>query len=255
MKIVFLGTGAAEGIPSMGCACSHCRRAKREGGRLQRDRSAILVEFSGYRLLIDTPPRVRQLLGQYDITHINGVFLTHEHYDHSGGLNEFQYWPKPFDLITPSVVYDKLKRHEWGETLPEIAFYLPCRLGVCMPFDSFSLLPFQVEHTVPTFGLALYHENKKVVFASDSGPYFSRYARCLVRDADLLVINTPFFSQPDRFDHIDVQQALEVKDELRPQTLVLTHINHHNKPHDELEAFVSQYENVEVAYDGLVLTV
>jgi phosphoribosyl 1,2-cyclic phosphodiesterase len=37
--------------------------------------------------------------------------------------------------------------------------------------------------------------------------------------------------------------------------LVLTHINHNNMPHDELDAYVSQYPGVVVAYDGMSLEV
>jgi hypothetical protein len=35
--------------------------------------------------------------------------------------------------------------------------------------------------------------------------------------------------------------------------LILTHINHNNRPHDELEEYVSQFPGVIVAYDGLGL--
>ena len=37
--------------------------------------------------------------------------------------------------------------------------------------------------------------------------------------------------------------------------LVLTHINHHNKPYDELEAYVAEFEGVTVAYDGMAIEV
>ena len=68
MEILFLGTGAAEGIPSMGCTCTHCQRARQQGGQLRRDRSALLIRLASYHLLIDTPPYVRHLLEQHAIT-------------------------------------------------------------------------------------------------------------------------------------------------------------------------------------------
>jgi len=208
-----------------------------------------LVQLESYNLLIDTPPRVRKLLDQNAITHIDGIFLTHEHYDHAAGLNEFRYWPQRVDLLTTPAVYRRVQRREWGERLPEVAFYLPCRLGIALHFDGFFLVPFQVEHPVPTYGLALFEGGHKVIIASDTGPYLSHYARCLIEGADLFIVNTPFF-QSERSDHLDVQQALALKERVHMKRLILTHINHNNKPHDELEEYVSQYPGVEVAYDG-----
>jgi len=37
--------------------------------------------------------------------------------------------------------------------------------------------------------------------------------------------------------------------------LILTHFNHYNRPHDELEEYVRQFEGVEVAYDGMEVEV
>jgi phosphoribosyl 1,2-cyclic phosphate phosphodiesterase len=250
MEIWFLGTGSAEGIPSIGCMCPHCQRARQEGGKLRRERSAIFVKLPGYNLLIDTPPRVRRLLDLHGITQIDGIFLTHEHFDHANGLSEFRYWPKRLDLLAVPTVYERLRRQEWGEQLPEIAFHLPCRPGVALHFQGFFLVPFQVVHPVPTYGLAIFEGRSKVVFTSDTGPYLSRYARCLIADADALIVNAPFFHAPKRSDHIDVQQALALREQVHVHRLILTHINHHNKPHDELEDFVQRDSEAEVAYDG-----
>ncbi len=254
MEILFLGTGSAEGIPRIGCTCAHCQRARAEGGKLRRERSAILVKLPDYNLLVDTPPRVRRLLDAHGITQLDGIYLTHAHYDHSGGLNEFRYWPGRLDLIATPDVYRSVRQREWGERLPEIAFHLPCLPGATLHFGAFHLVPFQVVHTVPTYGLALFEGGHKVVLTSDTGVRFSRYARLLIEGADVLITNTPFF-RSDREDHLDVERALRLKEALRVKRLILTHINHDNKPHDELAAHVSTHRGVEVAYDGFALEV
>jgi ribonuclease BN (tRNA processing enzyme) len=46
-------------------------------------------------------------------------------------------------------------------------------------------------------------------------------------------------------------EAIELKEEIGVRQLILTHINHNNRPHDELEEYVSQYPGVIVAYDGM----
>jgi ribonuclease BN (tRNA processing enzyme) len=68
--------------------------------------------------------------------------------------------------------------------------------------------------------------------------------------ADVLIINTPTF-KPPKEDHITLVEAIELKEQVGAKQLILTHINHNNRPHDELEEYVSRYPGVIVAYDGM----
>jgi phosphoribosyl 1,2-cyclic phosphate phosphodiesterase len=43
MELLFLGTAAAEGIPSMYCNCDTCRIARIKKGKNIRNRSAVLI--------------------------------------------------------------------------------------------------------------------------------------------------------------------------------------------------------------------
>jgi len=252
MRVRFLGTGGAEGIPAINCHCDHCTRARSQDGKLVRERSAILFSLPGYELLVDTPPNIPALLTKNGVDHIDGIFLTHEHYDHASGLVEFDYWGGKVDLLIEKGLYKRLQSQGMAGRSQDVAFYQACRQGVAMRFDGFFITPFAVRHTVPCFGLAIYCQGRKVIYAADSNAELTNYARCVIEDADLLIVNTPFFDQ-GRGDHLNVLDALRWKDELRVKELVLTHINHHNRPHDELEAYVSGFGNVRVAYDGLVI--
>lgn len=254
MRIHFLGTGAAEGIPAMGCDCDHCLRALREGGRLVRQRSAVLFSLPGYELLMDTPPDIRQLLETYGIRKVDGVFLTHEHFDHVGGLDELLYWRADVDLFAAPETYGRLVWQEEGR-LAEKAFYMAFRPGVAIRFDHFFVTPFQVEHDVPCFGLAIYLDSLRVIHAADTSARLSNYARCVLQGADILIVNTPFFEpRPDQ-THLSVQEAVALKEQLDIGRLILTHANHFNRPHDELEAYAARFDNVTVAYDGLVVEI
>lgn len=250
MRVHFLGTGAAEGIPAINCQCDHCQRARAQGGRLIRRRSSILFSLPGYELLVDTPPDIRELLGQHGIRKVDGIFLTHEHYDHANGLVEFAYWGSEIDLLIEKDLYKRLQYQGVTSGLEKVGFHLTCRPGVAMRFDGFFLTPFAVRHTVPCFGLAIYAEGLRIVYAADSNAELTNYAHRLVEGADLLIVNTPFFDQVGR-DHLNVLEALQWKEELNVKRMVLTHINHYNLPHDDLEAYVSRYENVQVAHDGM----
>lgn len=250
LRIKFLGTGAAEGIPAINCDCTHCTRAKLEGGSLVRARNAIILSLPRYELLIDTPPDIRSLLSKNKVRRIDGVFLTHSHYDHSGGLEEFLYWKADLDLFAEPTVYEALQREDWGTRLPEIAFHCPCHPGIAIRFDGFFFTAFAVHHTVPCFGLALYENGRKIIYTSDTSNRFSNYAYCLMRQADLLIINTPRFAPPHE-GHITSIEALELKQRLGAKRLILTHFNHHNYPHDEMEKWAQDQDGVIIAYDGL----
>jgi len=254
LRIQFLGTGSAEGIPAINCDCAHCTRARKEGGRLVKRRNAILFSIPGYELLIDTPPDIRASLAQNRVLRIDGIFLTHAHHDHTGGLEEFIYWKKDLDLFVEPGVYEFLRREDWGEKLPDVAFHCPFHPGMAVRFDGFFFTPFAVSHPVPCFGLTIYEDGHKTVYTSDTSNRFSNYAYCLMDGADLLIVNTPRFSPPHE-DHITSVEAVELKEQVRADRLVLTHCNHHNQPHDELEAWARELDGVTVAYDGLEIEI
>lgn len=255
MRIRFLGTGAAEGIPAMGCTCDHCTRARREGGRLIRQRTSVLFSLHDYELLLDTPPDIRGLLDANGVRKINGIFLTHEHFDHTAGLEEFTYWPEGIDLFAEPQVHRRLIREGWGNRLPDIAFHFAFHPGVTIYFNDFFFTPFEVHHDVPCFGLALYEGGHRVVHAADSDKWLSNYARRLINGADVLIVNTPFFEPRAGEAHLSVQDAIALKQEVGVKQLILSHFNHHNRPHDELEAYAAQFEGVTVAYDGMTLEI
>ena len=50
MKIKYLGTAAAEGVPAIFCRCEVCRKSKAAGGRNIRTRSQSIIDD---RLLLD----------------------------------------------------------------------------------------------------------------------------------------------------------------------------------------------------------
>ena len=53
MKIAYLGTGAAEGIPAIFCSCPYCSGVRLRGGKEIRSRSQILIDGE---LSVEFPP-------------------------------------------------------------------------------------------------------------------------------------------------------------------------------------------------------
>ena len=87
MKIVFLGTGTSTGNPEIGCQCEVCTSKDPRDWRL---RASILVETEGKRILIDCGPDFRWQMITNKIYYFDAVLVTHEHYDHVGGLDDLR---------------------------------------------------------------------------------------------------------------------------------------------------------------------
>lgn len=83
----FLGTGSSTGTPIIGCKCAVCTSIDPKNRRL---RASVLVEASGKNILIDAGPDLRQQALIYDIKRVDGLILTHAHFDHVGGLEELR---------------------------------------------------------------------------------------------------------------------------------------------------------------------
>ena len=81
MRVMFLGTAAAEGVPAVFCNCPTCLNAKAKGGRDLRTRSQILIDDD---TLFDFPMDTYMHMLRYtlDLSAVKRVFITHSHMDH-----------------------------------------------------------------------------------------------------------------------------------------------------------------------------
>ncbi|MCR5019267.1 MAG: MBL fold metallo-hydrolase [Bacteroidales bacterium] len=84
-KLTFLGTGTSQGIPIIACQCPVCRSSD---PRDKRFRASALVEFGGLRILVDAGPDFRSQMLAHDVRHLDAILLTHNHKDHTGGLDD-----------------------------------------------------------------------------------------------------------------------------------------------------------------------
>ena len=82
MKLQFLGTAAAEGIPGLFCQCDVCIKARERGGREIRSRSQAIIND---RLVIDFPCDTFDHATRFrlDLTRARNILITHVHGDHT----------------------------------------------------------------------------------------------------------------------------------------------------------------------------
>ena len=181
MKLRYLGTAAAEGVPALFCECENCKRSRAAGGRAIRTRSQALVDN---QLLIDFPADTYKhiLDNNIDLCKISHCLITHTHSDHL--------YPTDFAMLEPgySHVPDGYKLHIYGSDavsakLGAIAERLAkhgiCELHEVKPFETFMAGEFEVtalpaihdKNAGPLFYI-IRHGGKTLLWAHDTN-YFS----------------------------------------------------------------------------------
>jgi phosphoribosyl 1,2-cyclic phosphate phosphodiesterase len=102
MKVTLLGTGTSIGVPEMGCTCEVCTSQDPHDHRLRT--SAWVETDAGEQILIDCGPDFREQVLRLGFKPLNGVLLTHEHYDHDGGIDDL----RPYTRTAPLPLYANL---------------------------------------------------------------------------------------------------------------------------------------------------
>ena len=87
IKITFLGTGTSQGVPIIGSNHPVCLSENLKDKRL---RSSILVQWEDYNYVIDCGPDFRQQMLTNNCSRLDGIIFTHEHADHTAGLDDIR---------------------------------------------------------------------------------------------------------------------------------------------------------------------
>jgi phosphoribosyl 1,2-cyclic phosphate phosphodiesterase len=91
LTITILGCGSSGGVPRVGSGWGACDPAE---PRNRRRRCSILVERTGPHgtttVLVDTSPDLRDQLLQAGVTRLDGVIYTHDHADHTHGIDDLR---------------------------------------------------------------------------------------------------------------------------------------------------------------------
>ena len=87
MKVVILGSGASSGTPAIDWGWGACDP---DNPKNRRTRPAILVEDGTTRILVDTPPDLREQLLAAGVATVDAVLYTHAHADHLHGIDDLR---------------------------------------------------------------------------------------------------------------------------------------------------------------------
>lgn len=252
MKITLLGTGTSQGVPVISCTCIVCRSDDPKDSRL---RTSLLIEDGEDVFLIDCGPDFRQQLLRENVTRLDALIFTHEHKDHTAGLDDiraFNYTQrKPMDVYATKQV-QKALRQQYGYIFEEHKYPgIPDLNLITIHNEPFTInqttfLPIQVLHYhLPVLGFRI--EGFTYITDANNIPEKEKEK---IRGTDILVINA--LRKEPHISHFTLDEALQLIEELKPGKAYLTHISHQMGLHEEVEK--SLPENIHLAYDGISFT-
>ncbi len=253
MVITFLGTGTSQGIPVIGSNHPVCLSTDPKDKRL---RVSALVEYEGYTILIDCGPDFRAQMLANQITHIDAILYTHEHNDHTAGLDDIRpYFFRQGDIpiYAHKRVLDSLKKRfdyifESENKYPGAPSVVVNEIqNVPFKFKELDIIPVNVMHNrVQVFGYRL----ADFVYLTDVKTIEEDEIEKL-RGVKVLVINALRIEK--HHSHFNLEDALEFINNVKPERAYIIHISHLMGFHEEVQAQLP--ENVFLAYDNLKITI
>lgn len=249
-KITFLGTGTSSGVPHIGCSCKVCSSGD---PRDRRMRCSALVETGGARILVDCSPDFYFQMLAVPFRRIDGVLITHEHYDHVGGLDDL----RPFCVFGAADIYSD------STTLRHIRARIPycfkerlykgvprLRLREVKPHEEFriggaAIVPLRVMHGKMEI---LGYRIGGMAYITDMTSMEAPEMRYLA-GIRLLVVNA--LRHTPHPTHQTVGQAAAFARNAGSPLTYLTHMSHGIGLHGEEEPRLP--DKVHLAYDGLTL--
>lgn len=245
MRITFLGTGAAGGMPLFGCQCVACQRAINDA-RFRREPCSALVEAGNTRVLIDAG--LMDLHRRFSPGDLDAILLTHFHADHVQGLFHLRWGrcePIPVFIPPDDEGCSDLFKH------PGIFRFRPQQAFTPFKVGALTITPVPLAHSKPTFG---YHiqgpDETSVSYLTDTcglPPDTREFLRGQRPDA--IAVDCSFPPRPEPKGHNDWHTAHGIIQEIQPRQAWLTHIGH------ELDQWLLQgqpvmADSIHVALDG-----
>ncbi len=252
LKITFLGTGTSQGIPIIGSKHPVCLSDDPKDKRL---RVSVLISWGIYNYVIDCGPDFRQQMLAHPVDRLDGILFTHEHADHTAGLDDVRpYFFRQGDIpiYAHQRVADSLRNrfdYIFADTnrypgAPCVAVNLvennhPITLG------NISVIPISAQHNrIQVFG----YRFKDFTYLTDVKTIDEKEID-KIRGSKILVVNA--LREEPHHSHFNLEEALAFVKKVKPETAYFTHISHNLGFHAEVEQKLP--EGVHLAYDGLVV--
>ena len=250
IKITFLGTGTSQGIPVIGSTHPVCLSEDPKDKRL---RSSVFIQWDEHNYVIDCGPDFRQQMLQVDCNHLDGVLFTHEHADHTAGIDDI----RPFFFRqgnipiygTERVILDLTRRFSYIFSTknrypgaPAVQINTIHRNTVLYLADK-KIIPIEVMHNqLPVMGFRIDNFCYLTDVKSIAEDQLNKLNNC-----DVLVLNALRIEAHPT--HLNLEEALGLVAQIKPKRTYFTHISHLLGFQETLSKQLP--ENVFLAYDKL----
>jgi phosphoribosyl 1,2-cyclic phosphate phosphodiesterase len=215
---------------------------------------------SGARLLIDTPPELRLQLIANGIDRVDAVLFTHDHADHTHGLDDIRALSMrrdaPLEMYGPAdslerlaqrfnYIFDVRIRPLPGTSKPE-GKAVPLRDRETVEIAGVDVTPVAVPHgPVSVFGYKI----GPLAYVTDAKTVSDEVIDVL-RGSKVLVLNALF--RTGHPTHLSIPEAVRVAEAIGAERTYLTHLTHDNF-HADLEAELPR--GIMPAFDGLTVRI
>ena len=252
MKITFLGTGTSTGIPTIGLDRESCFSDDPRDNRL---RSSILIEYKNKNIVVDCGPDFRQQMLRTNTTKVDAILFTHEHADHTAGLDDvrpisFKHGKIP--IYAHNRVIENLKKRfdylfDKKNDYPGSPHVFPNIIeNKKFKIDEIEILPITyMHHKLQVYGFRIddfaYVTDLKLITKNELDK---------LRNLDVLILNS--LRHNEHYSHINLSQALDHIEQLKPKRAFLSHIAPDMGLHSQTEKMLPQ--SVSLGFDGLEIT-
>ncbi len=259
LRFTILGCGSSTGVPRVGNDWGACNP---ENPKNRRRRCSVLVERIAPEgstvVLIDTSPDLREQLLGVGVTHLDGVIYTHDHADHTHGIDDLRVlayaqrrridiWADPRTLGLLRRRFDYCFETPPGSAYPPIVTahtienFSPITING--PGGDLTIQPFrQIHGDIDSLGFRV----GNVAYSCDLSDLPDE-ALPHLRDLDIWILNTLRYTPHP--SHLTLTKALEWIERIGPARAILTHL-HIDLDYDELAAKLPP--RVVPAFDGMV---
>lgn len=254
MNLYFLGTGTSQGIPVIGSTHSVCLSSDPKDKRL---RVSVWIHWENHSYVIDCGPDFRQQMLTSNCQRLDGILFTHEHSDHTAGLDDirpFNFRQGDIPIFAHHRVIDNLKKRfdyifETVNRYPGSPSVQTIEVVNNQPFaiGNKTAIPINVMHgKLQVFGYRIddfaYLTDVKTIEADEINK---------LKNLKILVVNA--LREEPHHSHFNLQEALDFIHLVKPEKVYLTHISHILGFHEEVQQKLPA--NVYLAYDNLQITI
>lgn len=258
MRLTFLGTGTSQGVPTIGCRCVVCRSTDPRDTRL---RTSAMVEVGDVRMVIDAGPDFRYQMLRTGVRHIDAILLTHEHKDHTGGIDDV----RAFNFVDFPVIhrvdiyatartaacvrkdFDYAFAEDKYRGVPEIELH---EFDPSKPFEvkGVEIVPIRGQHS-DRFEVTGYRIGRLAYLTDFKQIEESEIEK--LQGVEVLVVNA--LRWREHVSHFTVEEALALITRVKPRRAYLTHMSHDIGLHAHSAERLPQ--GVELAYDTLTIEI